>query len=112
MLRGVFPPPSDVAERTAGVQRVLRGRRVRRAADALRKQLLCRGCGEASRSACSGSRKRVRTQGKGFPSKYAPPPLVSEDAATVPEHLAHAACVEHPVVGERAAPFSLLEEVL
>ena len=97
------PPPDDLARREAAVRAVLGERKVRRLAVRIRACLVGGGCRQASTSACARARRRVRVQCKAFPSYRAPPPLVPEEASTVPEHLAHIATLEHPAAQERAA---------
>ena len=96
-------PPVDRARREAAVRAVLGERGVRRLVTRVRSHLLGDPEAPASTSACARTCRRVRAQGRTFPSLHAPPPLVPEEACTVPAHLAHIATLEHPAAHERAA---------
>ena len=95
------PPPEDMAQREQAIRQRLDCRAVRRQVARIRGRMLCGKGRHASTSAC-GSSRRGRTQCKVFPSRWALPPLVPDEAATVAEHLAHVASVEHPAAQQRA----------
>ena len=92
--------PTDECIRRVAV--ALDTRCVRRAIDRI-KGMCNEGQGKACGSASGRSGKRPRTlrrQWSVFPSIYAQPPLVAEEAATVQAFMEEAARVEHPAAAE------------
>ena len=98
MAPTAVPDPSAADGHEREISRLLGGRQVRRAVARLRP--LC-GTGRATTSACP-RRARVRSQGKPYPSCWAPPQLVGEEVRTPAEHISHAAACVHPAATEGA----------